>query len=761
MRKYFLQKSEGAVFQEIKDSFNETPLVTRNCVKAINSLVHCLSIHKLSPDTINNILLFLLRSFQSEESYLKRIIYSCITELSKHTDQGFVSINILVKDLNSKLDDKKKTEVLKALFSVVPQEMVYDFEKYVTQALVSGNESREDVGVVVCYLLLSRGFGKVKGWVSNVDISNDIYGYHKLALLEKGNLISRYEKVWGCKEAPGVLAVRILADRLAQDSSAISYFKNFLNINLSSEEVFFEACKSVAKMKDELAIQFISQALQGLRVFLKSPTFSYKFASIRIVSLLSLRFAKNVSILNKEIEDLLSEDSKTISMLAISTLLKTGTEDTVDRLVLMLPEFMNEMDDNYKKISIDTLETLATIYRSKSSVFVNFLAKSMHERGALEFKLYLLEVFSRNITKDFLREKILDILCMYLEDSEHHQLSIEILGMLGREIPNASNPRKYLLHVYNRLILEDNKIRSAALQCLYNLSMSYDLSIGFSTIKNCINDSDRMVSGISKFLLSNLENKEKIVNEKDFDLEELGDLKEKVLEHMGCQEEEFVEKKAVTVSSLTKTCREILVSQDSSDIKIKLVKEIVEDRKILKFTFQNALEDVQVLSGKLSLTVGTNLLQIDIPTINPQETHSVEKEIEAEANDVINGVFDYELCVEDETESESTSLVPFMFSYFDLASPTDLLSRPSECKTVKFVLKKDLTSSSKKILDLLNLKILNQEIASNRLVMGLCGVYKSDILVEIDISYSKVSSCILNIYCDDLELLEILVGYFD
>ncbi|EOB12669.1 Coatomer subunit gamma-2 [Nosema bombycis CQ1] len=753
MKKHFLPKSESVVCQEIKDYFNETPLATRNCVKGVNSLIHHLSIHKMAISSVNNLLLFLLRSFQSDETYLKRIIYACIIELSKHTDQGFVSINILVKDLNSKIEDNK-TEVLKALFTVVPKEMVYDFEKYVTQALISNNFYRADAGVVICYLLLLKNYGKVKSWITNTDITNDIYGYHKLALLEKGNLLVIYNKVWVCKEAPAVLAVRILSNKLEQDPSNLNHFKNFLNSNFSSEAVFFEACKCVVSMKDELAVQFINQALQGLKIFVKSQIFSHKFASIRIISLLSLRFPKNVAVLNNEIEQLLSEDSKTISMLAISTLLKTGTEETVDRLVKMLPEFMNEMDDHYKKISIDTLEYLSNSYSSKRDAFVNFLARSMQERGALDFKMHLLSVLNRNIKKDCLREKILDILCMYVEDSEHHQLSMEILGILGREIPHSVNPRKYLLHVYNRLILEDNKIRSAALQCLYNLSMRSDSSIGFSTIKDCVNDADKMVSSISKFLLGNLENKDKISCQEEFDIEELGDLKEQVLKRVGVKEEEFVDTNdQITKEPIitNKVCREITISKESSDIEITLIKKISFDKEnegvSLKgskndiaetnnlpfscvFKLKNKFEDVQVLSGRLSLKIGEKTMGLEIPTILPQQTYTLETEVSVEVNETIYGVFDYELCVEEdvsETENESTSLIPFMFSYFDLSMPIDFENRITNEKTVRFVLNRDLTLASKKILDLLNLKIIHQESCIDKLSMSLAGQYNETI----------------------------------
>ncbi|EOB11742.1 coatomer protein gamma subunit [Nosema bombycis CQ1] len=310
----------------------------------------------------------------------------------------------------------------------------------------------------------------------------------------------------------------------------------------------------------------------------------------------------------------------------------------------------------------------------------------------------------------------------------------------------------------------------------------------------------KMVSSISKFLLGNLENKDRGSCQEEFDIEELGDLKEQVLKRVGVKEEEFVDTNDQTTKELiitNKVCREITISKESSDIEITLIKKISLDKEDDKgsnvkgsdlkgsslkgskndivetknlpfscvFKLKNKFEDVQVLSGRLSLKIGEKTIGLEIPTILPQQTYTLETDVSAEVNETIYGVFDYELCVEEdvsETENESTSLIPFMFSYFDLSMPIDFENRITNEKTVRFVLNRDLTLASKKILDLLNLKIIHQESCIDKLSMSLAGRYNEiNIFVDVSISFNKVSNCVLTIFCDDADLLDSLVQYFD
>jgi len=57
-------------------------------------------------------------------------------------------------------------------------------------------------------------------------------------------------------------------------------------------------------------------------------------------------------------------------------------------------------------------------------------------------------------------------LCEFIEDCEHTSLAVRILHLLGKEGPFSKTPSKYIRFVYNRVILENATVRSAAVAAL-------------------------------------------------------------------------------------------------------------------------------------------------------------------------------------------------------------------------------------------------------------------------------------------------------
>merc|ERR1719440_704627 len=100
-------------------------------------------------------------------------------------------------------------------------------------------------------------------------------------------------------------------------------------------------------------------------------------------------------------ESLISDSNRSISTLAITTLLKTGNESSVERLMII-----------------------------------------------------------RDIPDA--KETGLGHLCEFIEDCEFTYLSTQILSLLGKEAPKTQDPPKYIRYIYNRVILENATVRAAA-----------------------------------------------------------------------------------------------------------------------------------------------------------------------------------------------------------------------------------------------------------------------------------------------------------
>lgn len=760
--KSFASLTEQQLLEEMRDSFTKSPVSTRNAVKALNSLFYMLSTESLSEDTIRNVYVTLLKGFQSKDHYLKLCMYSAIDELSRHTDEGFVGVNVLVNDLNGKMPDEIKAMALKTLFSVVPEDMVYDFGKYVTQAAVGTSLARKDMAVLVAYRLLHSGFTQARKWLEGVELMNDpIANYHAVGLLAQTRKL-QLSSVENLRGPAGILGVRMSVDAFKESNQALSILKKFLNSKYSDEMVFIEAAKAVCNLTEEYAAQFVSQTVQSLRIFLKSTNAVLQFSAMRIVSQLALKYPQKVSIANKEIEDLVSSDNKTISMFAITALLKTGTEETVDRLVSLIPGVIHEMSDSFKKIAIETLETLSNSFESKKSIYIDFLGSALLQKGELAFKKYIIGVIARSAKRDDVRERMLDLLCLYIEDSQYYQITLDILGVLGEEIPRSKTPARYVVHVLNRLILETSHVRAAALQCLFNISAAISFSTADCAIRGCLNDSDEMVREMAAFLLRNIE-LAKITA--PFDMEELGDLKAGVVKHLGEEEEE---EKDVQKDCLIKECREIALTDPTADVHVRLAKKIYEDKVVLVFSLENKLEGVQICGGLLSLACSGQKrmeMNVKIGEIHPLDTLVVEKEWAVEEGSVVNGVLEYTICVEGDAsdiETDSMALEPFQISIMDFVRPVETGNVPNKKRDVSFSLQGDVYAAGKKILDLLNMKISSQETGSSTMVMSLSGEYSNTpIRIYVDLALGAACKCSVSIFCDSDKIADKIARLFD
>ena len=57
-----------------------------------------------------------------------------------------------------------------------------------------------------------------------------------------------------------------------------------------------------------------------------------------------------VTICNLDLENLVQDPNRSIATLAITTLLKTGTEASVERLMKQIAKFMGEISDEFKVV---------------------------------------------------------------------------------------------------------------------------------------------------------------------------------------------------------------------------------------------------------------------------------------------------------------------------------------------------------------------------------------------------------------------------
>merc|ERR1719387_1967594 len=130
----------------------------------------------------------------------------------------------------------------------------------------------------------------------------------------------------------------------------------------------------------------ITHATTTLQIFLTSPKPTTRFGAIRTLNLLAQTRPQTAARCNCDMESLLTDSNRNIATLALTTLLKTGHESDVERLVKQITTFMSDISDAFKIEVVKAVKGLCLQYPSKYKVLMGFLSSNLREDGSADFK---------------------------------------------------------------------------------------------------------------------------------------------------------------------------------------------------------------------------------------------------------------------------------------------------------------------------------------------------------------------------------------
>lgn len=110
----------------------------------------------------------------------------------------------------------------------------------------------------------------------------------------------------------------------------------------------------------------------------------------------------------------------------------------------------------------------------------------------------------------------MDYLCEYIEDCEFPSLLTRVLSLIGEEGPHMKQPGKYIRFIYNRIVLENEVVRAAAVSTLAKFGLRCDALRAkvIALLRRSINDSDDEVRDRATFylhMLDSLEDADKLI----------------------------------------------------------------------------------------------------------------------------------------------------------------------------------------------------------------------------------------------------------
>ncbi|KAL4873337.1 hypothetical protein BDV12DRAFT_160865 [Aspergillus spectabilis] len=520
-----------SVFQDAR-LFNTSPISPRQCRTLLTKIAVLVFTGEHFPTNEATTLFFgISKLFQNKDPSLRQMVYLILKELAYTAEDVIMSTSIIMKDTAVGSDVLYRANAIRALCRIIDATTVQGIERLIKTAIVDKTPSVSSAALVSSYHLLPIARDVVRRWQSEtqeaassskqstgflgfggssqahaISQSNFMTQYHAIGLLYQMRshdrmalvkMVQQYGAA-GVVKSPAalILLVRLAAKLAEEDPGLKKPMMQMLDgwLRHKHEMVNFEAAKAICNTRDVSDAE-ASQAVHVLQLFLSSPRAITKFAAIRILHRFASFKPHVVNVCNPDIESLISNTNRSIATFAITTLLKTGNEASVDRLMKQISGFMADITDEFKITIVEAIRTLCLKFPSKQAGMLSFLSGILRDEGGYEFKRSVVEsMFDLIKFVPDSKEDALAHLCEFIEDCEFTKLSVRVLHLLGVEGPKTSQPTKYIRYIYNRVVLENSIVRAAAVTALAKFGVGQkDPEVKSSVsvlLTRCLDDTD-------------------------------------------------------------------------------------------------------------------------------------------------------------------------------------------------------------------------------------------------------------------------------
>ncbi|GKY91715.1 hypothetical protein MPSEU_000143300 [Mayamaea pseudoterrestris] len=505
----YAQLEKATVLQEAR-IFHDPTAVRENprkCCTVIAQLLHLQNTGQyLSSNEATEVFFGVTKLFMSDDASLRRMVYLFIKDVAEtcNPDDVIIVTSCLTKDMTCDVD-LYRGNALRVLVRIVDAAMLGAIERYVKQAIVdSSGQVSSSALVSASHLFVSSPecAAVVRRWIPETQEAtrshHEMVQFHAMQLLYQikshdrlgvSKLVTQFSQNNSLRSPLALVllvryAAKLLHDEASEGRHSGSYQSAtstvvvagyaFLDASLKhkSELVVYEAARAICNLSRPEP-QDLGAAISVLQLFLSSPKPTVRFAAIRTLAAIANAHPRVVSKCNEDLEALIADSNRSIATLAITTLLKTGSENSIDRLLKQISAFLTEIADEYKITVVRSLQKLCLTYPAKHRVLVGFLSNFLREEGGFDFKRSIVNsIISLIRSVPESTESSLMHLCEFIEDCEFTSLSTQILHLLGELGPTTTAPARYIRFIYNRVILESSAVRAAAVSALTKFAAS-------------------------------------------------------------------------------------------------------------------------------------------------------------------------------------------------------------------------------------------------------------------------------------------------
>lgn len=450
---------------------------------------------RFTPTEASDIFFGVTQLFQSQHPAMRRLMYLFIKEVATATDSGEIIIVTasLQKDMVSS-KDLLRANSLRVLCKICDNAMLAQVDRSIKPLVVDRNPMVSSAALVAGHLFLDENPEIIRRWVGEVQEAllsdSDMVQYHALALMYRirsqdrlaaTKLVSSHWHGSNRLSSPLALCqlVRYTLNMLLQENIPAETSRNaftFLQSCLRhrSDMVIFEAARAIIALPG-ISPAELGPAVNQLQLFLGSSKPVLRFAAVRILNRVAMAHPDVVMGCNDDMEALISDSNRSIATLAITTLLKTGREEGVERLLKQISHFMTEISDEFKVVVVNAIQQLCLRYPRKSTVLLQFMHNCLREEGGFPFKQAVVNTVLALIEKlPECKMAGLNALGEFIEDCEFPMLSVQVLHVLGKEAPSTPVPGQFIRYMFNRVILEVPRVRAAAVSAMAKVAASVE-----------------------------------------------------------------------------------------------------------------------------------------------------------------------------------------------------------------------------------------------------------------------------------------------
>ncbi|XP_077196495.1 coatomer subunit gamma-2 [Paroedura picta] len=525
----FQHLEKSSILQEAR-IFNETPINPRRCLHILTKILYLLNQGEHFGTTEATEAFFAMtRLFQSNDQTLRRMCHLTIKEMANISEDVIIVTSSLTKDMTGK-EDVYRGPAIRALCRITDGTMLQAIERYMKQAIVDKVPSVSSSALVSSLHMMKINYDVVKRWINEAQEAassdNVMVQYHALGLLYHlrkndrlavSKMLNKFTKSGLKSQFAYCMLIRI-ASRLLKESEEghDNPLFDFIESCLRNkhEMVIYEAASAIIHLPNCTARE-LAPAVSVLQLFCSSPKPVLRYAAVRTLNKVAMKHPSAVTACNLDLENLITDSNRSIATLAITTLLKTGSESSVDRLMKQISSFVSEISDEFKVVVVQAISALCQKYPRKHTVMMTFLSNMLRDDGGFDYKRAIVDCIISIIEENpESKESGLAHLCEFIEDCEHTVLATKILHLLGKEGPRTPTPSKYIRFIFNRVVLENEAVRAAAVSALAKFGAQNEslLPSVLVLLQRCMMDSDDEVRDRATFYLNVLQQRQLALN---------------------------------------------------------------------------------------------------------------------------------------------------------------------------------------------------------------------------------------------------------